>query len=99
MSERPPNIWQMDSVAALHRDIENALRRYEAYCLEAENRCPREWRQYWRDEAAAATRTRLHLVHRMITFLEYVSGKNVQVLGKLHEDELKDELDAGEDRW
>ena len=95
MSVRPLGIWQTEPVAALYRDIEDTLKRYEAYCLEAEARCPLEWRRYWRDEAASATRTRLHLVHRMITFLEYVNGKNVQVLGKLHEDELN----AGEDRW
>lgn len=81
------NIWQAESVAALHRDISDALHRYEAYCLEAEHRCPKEWRQYWREEAAAATRMRLHLEHRMITFLEYTLGKHLQVLEKLHEDD------------
>jgi hypothetical protein len=90
MAVRPANIWQTEPVATLYRDIEDALHRYEAYCLEAEARCPNEWRQYWREEAASATRTRLHLVHRLITFLEYVNGKQIQVLGRLHEDELGD---------
>lgn len=89
MAHRPPNIWQTEPVAALYRDIESVLKRYEAYCLEAEARCPPEWRKYWREEAASATRTRLHLAHRLITFLEYVSGKEIQVLGRLHEDEMR----------
>jgi len=84
---RPASIWATETVAALHLDLTNALRRYEAYCLEAEARCPIEWRMYWREEAASATRTRLHLEHRMITFLEYTTGKHIQVLGKLHEDD------------
>lgn len=89
MVERFANIWQAEPVAELYRDVESVMRRYESYCLEAENRCPKEWRQYWREEAAAATRMRLHLAHRMITFLEFVQGKEIQVLGRLHEDELK----------
>jgi hypothetical protein len=87
MVERPARIWTTEAVARLHADIDHALRRYEAYCLEAEARCPLEWRMYWREESAAATRTRLHLIHRMITFLEYTTGKHIQVLGKLHEDD------------
>lgn len=95
MAQRPPSIWQTEALATLYRDVEHALRRYEAYCHEATDRAPHEWRNYWSDEAQTASRTRQHLLHRLIDFMDYAIGKNSQVLGNINNHERSDQVDSG----
>ena len=67
-------------MAQLLQTIDLALGDYESQCYEAADRAPREWHRYWMDEAAAAHRTRMHMLRRVDEWLRYAKGRKVEVL-------------------
>ena len=95
MSKRPAHIWQLEPIAKLAEDINDALRRYESYCHEAAARAPEQWRHFWHEEARAANLTRAHLFNRTTEWMMYASGKRIETLG-LIEDRPPAAIDAPE---
>ena len=80
MARRPPSVWDANRLAEMMFLIDAVLHEYESQCYEAADRAPEQWRAYWMAEAAHASRSRAHMMHRVDEWLRYAKGHNVEVL-------------------
>lgn len=69
-------------MSELMQSVDAALNWYISQCYTAQENAPEEWRQYWADEAAAASATKRAVIGKIQMFIDYAAGKPVPMLGQ-----------------
>ena len=85
MTRRPPLTWDAVRLAELQRMLDVCLADYISQCCEAQDRAPDEWRTFWADEAEYYQRLRSSVLRRVQDWIDYASGKYVEMLSPPNE--------------
>lgn len=69
-------------MSELLQGVDAALNWYISQCYNAQETAPDEWKQFWADEAAAASATKRAITGKIQMFIDYAAGKPVEMLGQ-----------------